>query len=151
MFVWVGCWYRGAAKLATASSSREAGNRRKKNLTHLVLILYKMTRITFELLRKHASHNQGALISLKTLMLHQLGIEKIELINQCCRHITALYLQNNVIGRIENLYRLKVRLPTTWKAMKSCLRKLISKDDQHGTIMMKVTPSTEMCLHIRRN
>jgi hypothetical protein len=43
------------------------------------------------------------------LALHQLGLERIELLNQACRHLTCLYLNNNIISRIENLNRLKAR------------------------------------------
>ena len=66
-----------------------------------------MVRITEELLRKKAEHNDGALATLRELALHQQGIEKIELLNQACRHLTALHLQNNIIAKIENLHRLK--------------------------------------------
>lgn len=67
-----------------------------------------MVRITQDLLIKKAEHNNGMLVSLKDLALHQTGIEKIELINQACRHLTRLYLHNNVIDKIENLHRMKV-------------------------------------------
>jgi len=36
------------------------------------------------------------------------GIERIELLGHACRALKILYLQSNVIGRLENLHRLKV-------------------------------------------
>ncbi|KAH9280628.1 Protein tilB -like protein [Echinococcus granulosus] len=54
-----------------------------------------MVRITEELVRKRAEHNEGEICSLEELALHQQDIEKI------------LYLQNNLISRIENINRLK--------------------------------------------
>ena len=68
-----------------------------------------MTRLTLELLRARAEHHDGPLATLRALALHQLGLERIELINQACRHLTCLYLNNNIISRIENLNRLKAR------------------------------------------
>lgn len=69
-----------------------------------------MVRISEDLLRKKAEHNDGVLSTLRELALHQEGIDKIELLNQACRHLTALYLQNNIIERIENLHRLKASI-----------------------------------------
>ena len=66
-----------------------------------------MVRITKELLKKRAEHNEGILSSLEEITLHQYDIEKIELLNSLCRHLKILYLQNNQIEKIENLNRLK--------------------------------------------
>ena len=66
-----------------------------------------MGRITVELLRKRAEHNDGMLSNLQEVTLHQQNIEKIELLGQLCRKLKILYLQNNVISRIENLHHLK--------------------------------------------
>lgn len=44
---------------------------------------------------------------MEELSLHQQELEKIELLDQCCRELKILYLQNNVISRIENLGRMK--------------------------------------------
>ena len=66
-----------------------------------------MGRITVELLRKRAEHNDGMLSTLQEITLHQQSIEKIELLGQLCRNLKILYLQNNVISRIENLQHLK--------------------------------------------
>jgi protein TilB len=64
-------------------------------------------RITQELLRRRAEHNDGVLSTLKEVTLHQFGIEKIENLDKYCRHLEILYLQNNVISKIENLHKLK--------------------------------------------
>ncbi|GMH38661.1 hypothetical protein BSKO_06545 [Bryopsis sp. KO-2023] len=44
---------------------------------------------------------------LEEIALHQQNIEKIELFGQLCRHLKILYLQNNIIEKIQNLHRLK--------------------------------------------
>lgn len=44
---------------------------------------------------------------MEELSLHQEDIERIEHIQHWCRDLKILLLQNNLIGRIENLYRLK--------------------------------------------
>eukprot|EP00514_Thraustochytrium_sp_LLF1b_P007192 CAMPEP_0184539728 /NCGR_PEP_ID=MMETSP0198_2-20121128/18281_1 /TAXON_ID=1112570 /ORGANISM="Thraustochytrium sp., Strain LLF1b" /LENGTH=425 /DNA_ID=CAMNT_0026933263 /DNA_START=28 /DNA_END=1305 /DNA_ORIENTATION=+ len=44
---------------------------------------------------------------LEEIALHQLEIERIEAIGSLCRRLKILYLQNNIIGRIENLQHLK--------------------------------------------
>lgn len=66
-------------------------------------------RITAELLRRRAEHNDGVLSTLQEVSLHQQNIERIELLNQLCRRLRILYLQNNVICKIERLNRLKAR------------------------------------------
>lgn len=57
---------------------------------------------------QRAEHNDGELASLQEIGLHQQGLEKIELLGHACRHLRILYLQGNVIGKLENLHRLKV-------------------------------------------
>eukprot|EP01083_Nonionella_stella_P108988 317332_1 len=66
-----------------------------------------MVQITKELLKKRAEHNDGILSSLEEITLHQYNIEKIELVQNHCKHLKILYLQNNLIEKIENLYKLK--------------------------------------------
>ncbi|EIE23977.1 outer arm dynein light chain 1 [Coccomyxa subellipsoidea C-169] len=66
-----------------------------------------MVRITVELLRKRAEHNDGLLATLEEITLHQQNIERIELLGYACRNLKMLYLQNNLIAKIENLHRLK--------------------------------------------
>lgn len=66
-----------------------------------------MVRITQELLRRRAEHNEGILADLKEVTLHQFGIEQIENLATYCRHLEILYLQDNLISKIENLKKLK--------------------------------------------
>jgi len=66
-----------------------------------------MVRITKELLKKRAEHNDGILSTLEEITLHQYNIEKIECVQRHCRRLKILYLQNNLIERIEGLYKLK--------------------------------------------
>ena len=66
-----------------------------------------MVRITVELLRRRSEHNEGELYTLEEISLHQFDIEKIENLDKYCRNLKILYLQNNVIPRMENLNRLK--------------------------------------------
>ncbi|PSC70165.1 tilB-like protein [Micractinium conductrix] len=66
-----------------------------------------MARITADLLRRRAEHNDRNLITLHEIALHAQGIERIELLGSLCRHLRILLLQNNLISRIEGLHRLK--------------------------------------------
>lgn len=66
-----------------------------------------MGRITEELIRKRAEHNDGILPDLEELTLHQDEIEKIEALEQCCRHLKILLIQGNAIAKMENLSKLK--------------------------------------------
>lgn len=67
-----------------------------------------MPAITRELLRKRAEHNEGILTTLEEVSLHQEELEGInEVLGLTCRRIRILYLQNNLIGKMENLQHLK--------------------------------------------
>jgi protein TilB len=66
-----------------------------------------MVRITEDLLRKRAEHNEGMLTNLEEVALHQQEIERIENLDVLCRHLQILLLQNNIIGKLENLSKLK--------------------------------------------
>ncbi|OAF67671.1 Leucine-rich repeat-containing protein 6 [Intoshia linei] len=66
-----------------------------------------MVKITANLIRKRAEHNECMLSTLEEVSLHQLDIEKIEHIDNWCRKLKILYLQSNLIEKIENLSRLK--------------------------------------------
>ena len=66
-----------------------------------------MGRITEELLRKRSEHNEGVLSTMEEVSLHQLEIERIENLEYYCRHLKILYLQNNIIEKLENLDKLK--------------------------------------------
>ncbi|KAJ8909963.1 hypothetical protein NQ315_014914 [Exocentrus adspersus] len=66
-----------------------------------------MVRITEELVRKRSEHNEGIIGTLEELSLHQEDIEKIEHLNNWCKDLQILYLQANLISKIENLNKLK--------------------------------------------
>ncbi|XP_061462873.1 dynein axonemal assembly factor 11 isoform X2 [Rhineura floridana] len=66
-----------------------------------------MARITEELIRKRAEHNNCEIFSLEEISLHQQNLEKIELLDKWCRDLKILYLQNNLIPKIENVSKLK--------------------------------------------
>ncbi|KAM8784754.1 dynein axonemal assembly factor 11 [Rhynchonycteris naso] len=66
-----------------------------------------MGRITEDLIRRNAEHNDCVIFSLEELSLHQQEIERLEHIDKWCRDLKILYLQNNLIGKIENVGKLK--------------------------------------------
>lgn len=66
-----------------------------------------MPKLTEELIRKRAEHNDGCLPDLEEVALHQQEIEKIENLEACCRHIKILLLQNNIIPKMEGLHKLR--------------------------------------------
>ena len=66
-----------------------------------------MVRITEELVRKRAEHNEGCVSTLEEVSLHQSDIERIECLDKICRGLKILYLQSNLISKIENLSRMK--------------------------------------------
>ncbi|XP_024275682.1 dynein axonemal assembly factor 11 isoform X2 [Oncorhynchus tshawytscha] len=66
-----------------------------------------MVLITEDMVRRRAEHNNCEILSLEEVSLHQQDIEKIEHIDKWCMDLKILYLQNNLIPRIENVYRLK--------------------------------------------
>ena len=70
-------------------------------------IFLRMVRLTRKLIRKKAEHHEGILPELEEISLHQLEIEKIDVIGDVCRKLKILYLQNNIISKIENLHHCK--------------------------------------------
>ncbi|XP_057189459.1 dynein axonemal assembly factor 11 [Triplophysa rosa] len=66
-----------------------------------------MVRISEDLIRRRAEHNNGEIFSLEEVSLHQQDIERIEHIHNWCRDLRILYLQNNLIPKIENVSKLK--------------------------------------------
>lgn len=66
-----------------------------------------MVRITENLVRKKAEHNDLEISTLEEVSLHQQDIEKIEHLDKWCRELKILYLQSNLIPKIENVGRLK--------------------------------------------
>lgn len=67
-----------------------------------------MPHITRNLLRKRAEHNEGIISTLEEISLHQEELESInEVLGMTCRKLKILYLQNNIIPKMENLYHMK--------------------------------------------
>eukprot|EP01031_Cornospumella_fuschlensis_P027549 gene27548-33275_t len=67
-----------------------------------------MPQITRKLLRKRAEHNEGMISTLEEISLHQEELESInEVLGKTCRKLKILYLQNNIIPKMENLYHMK--------------------------------------------
>ena len=67
-----------------------------------------MPHITRALLRKRAEHNEGIISTLEEISLHQEELESIsEVLGTTCRKLKILYLQNNVIPKMENLHHCK--------------------------------------------
>uniref|UniRef100_A0A8B9IRI1 Leucine-rich repeat-containing protein 6 n=1 Tax=Amazona collaria TaxID=241587 RepID=A0A8B9IRI1_9PSIT len=62
---------------------------------------------TEDLVRRRAEHNNCEIFSLEEISLHQQEIEKLEYLDKWCRHLKILYLQNNLIPKIENVGKLK--------------------------------------------
>uniref|UniRef100_A0A663NAC0 Leucine-rich repeat-containing protein 6 n=1 Tax=Athene cunicularia TaxID=194338 RepID=A0A663NAC0_ATHCN len=63
--------------------------------------------ITEDLVRRRAEHNNCEIFSLEEISLHQQEIEKLEYLDKWCRDLKILYLQNNLIPKIENVGKLK--------------------------------------------
>jgi protein TilB len=67
-----------------------------------------MPHITKALVRKRSEHNEGIIGSLEELTLHQEELEGInDFLGVHCRRLKILYLQNNIIPRMENLKYLR--------------------------------------------
>ena len=63
--------------------------------------------ITRDLLRKRSEHNEGIISTMEEVTLHQEEIEAInEVLGMTCRKLKILYLQNNIIRKMENLNHL---------------------------------------------
>uniref|UniRef100_A0A6I8S0M3 Dynein axonemal assembly factor 11 n=1 Tax=Xenopus tropicalis TaxID=8364 RepID=A0A6I8S0M3_XENTR len=63
--------------------------------------------VSEDLIRRRAEHNNCEIFSLEEISLHQQDLERIEYIDKWCRELKILYLQNNLIGKIENVSKLK--------------------------------------------
>ncbi|XP_019402932.1 PREDICTED: protein tilB homolog [Crocodylus porosus] len=63
-----------------------------------------MVRVTEDLVRRRAEHNNCEIFSLEEITLHQQEIEKIEYLDKWCRDLKILYLQNNLIPKIGKIY-----------------------------------------------
>ena len=67
-----------------------------------------MNRMTLKLIRKRAEHNEGIISTLEELTLHQEELVAIEpCLGTTCRKLKILYLQNNIISKIQHLHHLK--------------------------------------------
>ncbi|XP_073941961.1 touch insensitive larva B [Choristoneura fumiferana] len=66
-----------------------------------------MVRITVQMVRNKAEHHDRLLAPLEEIALHQENIEKIEYIQDWCPKLKILLMQSNLIGKIENLNKLK--------------------------------------------
>lgn len=66
-----------------------------------------MVFITEDLIRKRAEHNECEISTLEEISLHQCDVERIEYLDKWCRQLKILYLQANLIPKIENISRLK--------------------------------------------
>ncbi|KAK3787276.1 hypothetical protein RRG08_055997 [Elysia crispata] len=66
-----------------------------------------MVRITEDMVRKRSEHNEMQISTLEEISLHQQDIEKLEYLDKWCRDLKILYLQSNLIPKIENVGRLK--------------------------------------------
>jgi protein TilB len=66
-----------------------------------------MAPIDLAMIRRRAEHNEGMVSTLEEVSLHQQEIEKLEGLGQICRHLKILYMQNNLISKLQNLHRLK--------------------------------------------
>ncbi len=78
-----------------------------------------------------AEHNDGCLSTLQELSLHQQNIERIDLLGHACRDLKILYLQNNLISRLENLHHLKVTCMTCQSCLNWCLA-VMSRCSSHS-------------------
>ena len=65
-----------------------------------------MAELSRQLLRKRAEHNEGMLSNLEEVSLHQQELKRIENLDVYCRHLKILYLQNNLIEKMEGLNKL---------------------------------------------
>jgi len=59
-----------------------------------------LLKVTADLIRKKAEHNDGEIRSLEELSLHQENILKIDFLQNWCRNLEILLLQSNLISRI---------------------------------------------------
>jgi len=66
-----------------------------------------MVRITEDMVRKRSEHNELQISTLEEISLHQQDIERLEHLDKWCRELKILYLQSNLIPKIENVGRLK--------------------------------------------
>ena len=66
-----------------------------------------MVEITEKMIRSRSEHNECIISSLEEISLHQQEITKITNIDKWCKKLKIVYLQSNLISKIENVSRLK--------------------------------------------
>ena len=66
-----------------------------------------LQRISMGMIRKKTEHHEGPLAELEEISLHQMNITKIELLGSVCKRLRILYLQSNLIERIEGLNKMR--------------------------------------------
>jgi len=66
-----------------------------------------MPHITQDMLRKKSEHNESMLSTLEEITLHQLDLESMANIDYWCKELKILYLQNNIIEKIEGINKCK--------------------------------------------
>nr|XP_013812275.1 PREDICTED: protein tilB homolog [Apteryx mantelli mantelli] len=84
-----------------------ASNQSGSSVPSLASIKPDQSAITEDLVRRRAEHNNCEIFSLEEISLHQQEIEKLEYLDKWCRDLKILYLQNNLIPKIENVGKLK--------------------------------------------
>ena len=67
-----------------------------------------MARVTLDLLRRRAEHNDGVLHTLEEVALHQCELERVEVIQDVCRALKIVLLQGNAISMIGACARARV-------------------------------------------
>ena len=66
-----------------------------------------MVEVTRDLMRKRAEHNEMMLSTLEEVSLHQQDLKTMLHIQDHSRHLKILYLQNNLIEKMEGMTKLK--------------------------------------------
>ena len=98
-----------APSRARAIAHRAGHSRARRRFCARTFVFFSATMapITLDMLRRRAEHNEGLVSTLEEISLHQQEIERIENLGQLCRHLKILYMQNNLVSKLQNLHRLK--------------------------------------------
>lgn len=87
-----------------------------------------MARVTLDLLRRRAEHNDGVLHTLEEVALHQCELERVEVIQDVCRALKIVLLQGNAISKIGACARACARVVCVFERQRDeylCSRLLI--------------------------
>ncbi|KAM8966805.1 dynein axonemal assembly factor 11-like [Pelodytes ibericus] len=90
-----------------SESSEQKRQIHNMTLLSICFFLSLWARVTEDLIRRRAEHNNCEIYSLEEISLHQQELERIEHIDKWCKELKILYLQNNLIPTIENVSKLK--------------------------------------------